>query len=178
MKEIVTFAPEKNYRDKAEKVFQKHQSLIRNSLPEVEIYHVGSTAVKGSLTKGDVDLQVRVSQEDFDKAKEILMRLYDINKGSDQTSFFCAFEKEDEILPLGVQLTVIGSSVDNFRKLTQFFIENPTFIESYNQLKREFEGKDMKLYRNEKSIFIAKLLSSDGYKIISNRIDLYETEII
>ncbi len=178
MKEIVTFAPEKNYRDKAEKVFQKHQSLIKSNLPEVEIYHVGSTAVKGSLTKGDVDLQVRLSQEDFDKAKEILMKIYDINEGSDQTSFFCAFEKEDELLPLGVQLTVIGSSVDNFRKLTQFFIENPTFIESYNQLKREFEGKDMKLYRKEKSTFIAKLLSSDDYKIVSNRIDLYETEVI
>ncbi|WP_080875828.1 GrpB family protein [Oceanobacillus timonensis] len=178
MKEIVTFAPEEKYRDKAEKVFQKHRNLIKNCLPEVEVYHVGSTAIKGSLTKGDVDLQVRVSQGNFNKTKEILMKLYDINEESDQTSFFCAFEKKDEILPLGVQLTVIGSSVDNFRKLTQFFIENPTFIESYNQLKRKFEGKDMKLYRDEKAIFIAKLLSSDGYKIISNRIDLYEAENI
>lgn len=164
MTEIVTFAPEKEFRDRAEKLFKKHFKLIKEILPEAEIYHVGSTAVQGSLTKGDVDLQVRVTQEDFSKAKESLMTLYCINTGSDQTSFFCAFEEDRDILPVGVQLTVIGSSVDHFVKVTQFFNQNPSYIKAYNALKLKFEGRDMQDYRNEKSLFIEEILSTKKYK--------------
>ena len=174
MTEIVTFAPEKEFRIKAETVFQKHSELIKQVLPGSQVYHVGSTGVRGSLTKGDVDLQVRVTQEDFPKAKESLMAIYSLNTGSDQTSFFCAFEKEDEILPVGIQLTVNGSSVDNFRKVTQFFCEHPSYTEAYNHLKMEFEGEDMEEYRNEKSSFIAKILSTKEYEQLSKRMDLYE----
>ncbi|WP_085524234.1 GrpB family protein [Tuberibacillus sp. Marseille-P3662] len=173
MEEPVMFASEEEYREKAQEVFGKHFKFIKSNLPESQVYHVGSTAVEGSLTKGDVDIQIRVTQEAFSQARAFLMEHYDINKGSDQTSFFCAFEKEDEILPLGIQLTVKSSVVDNFWKVTQYFKENPEYIDLYNQLKRKYQGKDMDDYRKEKADFIEGILSSADYKRVSDRLDLY-----
>ncbi len=54
----------------------------------MDIQHIGSTAIPNSITKGDLDIQVRVSKEDFTKAVEILSTIYDINEGSTKTDFF------------------------------------------------------------------------------------------
>ncbi|MFN7253053.1 MAG: GrpB family protein [Anaerobacillus sp.] len=161
MDEIVTFSNEKLFRDKAKIVVCKHKEKINKVLPDAEVLHVGSTAVEGSLTKGDVDLQVRVSQSKFEHAKVILKELYKINEGSDQTSYFCAFEKHDEILPLGIQLTAISSELDHFWKLAKFFREYPEYLARYNQIKESNNGKYMDKYREEKSIFIGNIFSSE-----------------
>ncbi|WP_053220044.1 GrpB family protein [Virgibacillus senegalensis] len=163
MVEYVYFAPESVFREKAEKVFAKHRKLILKRLPQSEVHYIGSTAVKGSLTKGDVDLQVRIDQQDFPEAKKVLQEIYAINEGSYQTSFFCAFETEDQ-LPIGVQLTVNGSEVDHFWKTTRFLQENPSCNEAYNQLKRQFNGKDMENYRDAKAEFLAEVLASEAYQ--------------
>ncbi|SDZ99040.1 GrpB domain, predicted nucleotidyltransferase, UPF0157 family [Thalassobacillus cyri] len=174
MDEKVTFSPEEEFRERAEKVFEKHKNKIQNKLPEAEVYHVGSTAVRGSLTKGDVDLQVRVTQDDFDEARKALLELYPVNTGSDRTTFFCAFECEEEVLPVGVQLTVIGTSVDHFYPMTRFFIENPSYIETYNALKRRYEGTDMEAYRKTKAAFLTELLETPAYQEITERFAVYD----
>jgi len=48
--------------------FIKAASLIRTKLPHAEIIHIGSTAVHGCLTKGDIDILVRVKPTDFPDA--------------------------------------------------------------------------------------------------------------
>lgn len=174
MKEIVTFKSEENFRDQAEEVVQKHTEIITRAIPTADVHHVGSTAVKGSLTKGDVDLQIRVDEATFDYARSFLDQTYARNEGSSQTSFFGAYEKEDEILPLGLQLTLKHSVVDNFWKVTRYFKENPAITENYNRLKLVHEGKDMDNYRDEKALFMRNLLESESYQELSRRYDLYE----
>ncbi|MBU9722737.1 MULTISPECIES: kanamycin nucleotidyltransferase C-terminal domain-containing protein [Bacillaceae] len=169
MSEIVTFSDEKIFRRKVHEVLKKHRSLIESKLPYAEIIHVGSTAVEGSLTKGDVDLQVRVPQSDFSQAKERLREMYDVNEGSSQTSYFCAFEDPDEILPLGVQLTVTSSDVDHFWLLTKFFRVHPDYLKEYNKLKEKHNGKNIDKYREEKGRFIEEIFASDSYQEFINR---------
>ncbi|PYZ97788.1 hypothetical protein CR205_04125 [Alteribacter lacisalsi] len=171
MPDIVTFAEEHLYREKANEIAKRHEKLIKSVLPAALVYHIGSTAVPGSLTKGDVDLQVRVSQKDFPEAREALAKIYKVNQGSFQSSFFCAFEKEAEVLPLGVQLTVIASEVDHFWKLTAFFQTHPEFTQQYNELKQTSEGLDMDEYRDRKSLFIDEILQSDKYRQFSFRLE-------
>ncbi|QTM99047.1 hypothetical protein ERJ70_06875 [Sediminibacillus dalangtanensis] len=163
MVEYVYFAPEITFREKAGEVYAKHRKLILEQLPQTEIHYIGSTAVRGSLTKGDVDLQVRVDQQDFPEAKKGLQGMYDVNEGSYQTSFFCGFEGEDE-LPVGVQLTVMGSEADHFWKTTRFFQAHPSYNEAYNQLKKQFDGKEMEHYRNAKAEFLTDILASEAYQ--------------
>lgn len=110
------------------RMVQKHSLQIQQLIPNAEIHHLGSTAVPNALTKGDIDLQIRVKQKDFPEAKRLLLSKYELNTGSSQTSFFSAFEMEDE-LPIGVQLTVINSEIDHFWKFSEFLKANPTIQE-------------------------------------------------
>ncbi|WP_051353251.1 GNAT family N-acetyltransferase [Thalassobacillus devorans] len=174
MIEKVIFSPEEEFRERAVKVFEKHKTKIQNKIPEAEVYHVGSTAVTGSLTKGDVDLQVRVTQEGFDEAKTKLSELYPVNTGSDQTSYFCAFEFEEDVLPVGFQLTVKGTSVDHFQQMTRFFIEKPSYTEQYNSLKKRYEGADMEAYRKAKAAFLTDVLETPSYQEIADRFAVYD----
>lgn len=174
MSEIVTFASQEKFRESANELYMNHAAILKEAVPEAEIYHVGSTAVEGSLTKGDVDLQIRVDQSSFEEMRDFLERNYDRNEGSSQTAFFGAYEKNDEVLPLGLQLTLKDSDVDNFWKVTQFFKENPDITRSYNELKVQYKGKDMQDYRDEKAVFMRNLLNSTEYKKVSRRLDLFE----
>ncbi|WYP27787.1 GrpB family protein [Alkalihalobacillus sp. FSL W8-0930] len=144
------------------RMVQNHSIQIQRLVPNADIHHVGSTAVSNALTKGDLDFQVRVKQEDFQQAKQSLLTIYGLNTGSSQTSFFSAFEIEDE-LPIGIQLTVIHSEIDHFWKVTKYLKENPTAQEQYNQLKLTYNGQPMDLYRKKKSTFIESLLESEAY---------------
>ncbi|WP_270181385.1 GrpB family protein [Alkalihalobacillus sp. CinArs1] len=174
MIEIVEFVYEETLRESAENVYRKHKEIITRAIPGAEVYHVGSTAVKGSLTKGDVDLQVRVDETGFEHARTFLDKAYALNEGSSQTSFFGAYEKNDEVLPLGLQLTLKHSEVDHFLKVTGYFKENPSLTTKYNSLKSTFHGKEMEAYRNEKALFMEEVLRSPGYLALSRRYDLYE----
>src|SRR5690625_2364444 len=139
MSEIVTFKHEKSFRNQAEKVFEKHKKKINEIIPTAEIHHVGSTAIPGSITKGDVDLHVRVEESDFSKAKEILAQVYEINKGSTQTDYFCAFEEDEELLPVGIQLSIKGSELDFFWTVTLFLKDNDYFLNKYNKIKNSLK---------------------------------------
>lgn len=67
-------------------------------MPGADVLHVGSTVVTHSLTKGDLNIQVRVTPEFFLKEVQILSRFYGLNEGSVKTDCFRAF-KEDSTVP-------------------------------------------------------------------------------
>lgn len=60
MTELVRFHPWEQVSGPAQRAFERHAARIRAALPDAMVEHVGSTAVPGSITKGDVDLQVRI----------------------------------------------------------------------------------------------------------------------
>ena len=66
--EIVNFFYNKSLYEKAEVTFFIHKSLIEELLLETDVQHVGSTAIPNSITKGDLDIQVRVNANIFPKA--------------------------------------------------------------------------------------------------------------
>jgi len=59
--EKVNFYESKLFKDNAEKTFLLQKELIKGYLPEADIQHVGSTAIPKSITKGDLDIQVRIN---------------------------------------------------------------------------------------------------------------------
>ncbi|MEC2073383.1 GrpB family protein [Alkalihalophilus marmarensis] len=170
MKQIVHFKREEVFRERAALVVAKHTERIKNGLQKASVIHVGSTAIEGSLTKGDVDLQVRIPIEEFDHAKSFLLKHYTINTGSTQTSFFCAFEDEEDLLPLGLQLTAEGSELDHFWKVKAYFVAYPCEVIQYNELKLMFEGKDMETYRHAKSLYMRRILTSKEYREFEKRL--------
>jgi len=63
--------------EEAAAAFDDHERRISERLPNVEIRHTGGTSVRGVLTSGDVDLQVRVGRRLFRSACNVLYELYE-----------------------------------------------------------------------------------------------------
>lgn len=154
----VKFSNYQNIYHRAQQVYEKNEEQIMRVLWFVDIQHIGSTAIPGSITKGDVDLNVRVKLKDFEKAKEELEKLYEINQPENWTPNFASFKNDTGfVLPVGVQLTIIGSKSDEFVKLRDLLINNSHLLEEYNQMKLKYEDKDMDEYRKEKAAFFERL---------------------
>ncbi|MED4990075.1 GrpB family protein [Parageobacillus toebii] len=162
--EIVHFFEQSYFHEQAEKTFLEQKEKILRLLPEADIQHVGSTAIPNSLTKGDLDIQVRVPAEIFTVAVEKLSALYAINEGSVQTDYFRAFQDDTTDPPLGVQLTVIGSELDIFWKFREVLLANDTYRAEYDELKKAYEGKSMEAYREAKQRFFARLMETPEFQ--------------
>lgn len=156
--EIVTFVPEEQIRVNVRRAFRRHKLVLEQLLPTAEIIHVGSTAVPDSLTKGDLDVQVRVPRDEFAHARAQLATRYERNRGSSRTRTFASFQDESVTPKLGIQLTASGSRFDHFQQLTEFLVEHPEINQLYNALKQRFDGKSMAAYRRAKSRFLESLL--------------------
>lgn len=155
---MVNFKPSENIRASSEKLFQQERSRILVTLPQADVQHIGATSIPGTITKGDLDINVRVSRKDFKKAVELLKKLYEINQLENWSDDFASLKKDGYFdLDLGVQLVIIDSKSDDFVKIRDLLIRRPDFVKKYNELKIKFEGKGMEDYRREKAEFFENL---------------------
>lgn len=154
----VYFKSSKEYLERANKVFEDQKRRIQALLLNADIQHIGSTAIPGSITKGDLDINVRVSKNDFDKAIEVLKQLYDVNQPENWNDTFASFKDENNLgIDFGLQLSIKDSKYDDFTKLRDVLINDPNLVQEYNQMKQKYEGKGMDEYRKEKANFFQKL---------------------
>lgn len=72
--------PESEFRDAVVRAAERHGCRIRTQVPGAVIEHIGATSVPGALTKGDLDLLVRVTAKEFIPAREALASLYSVNQ--------------------------------------------------------------------------------------------------
>jgi GrpB-like predicted nucleotidyltransferase (UPF0157 family) len=123
--ETVTFVPELEVRQQAAEAFAFREAQLERWLPFAEIEHIGSTAIRGALTKGDLDVLVRVSETDFRVAEEVLSGLFARNEGTARMDFFASFKDESARPPLGIQLVVRGTEWDVFSRFRDHRGEAP-----------------------------------------------------
>lgn len=161
--EKVYFTKQQEMFEKANELFDRIKNELQRLLPGADIQHVGSTAIPGSLTKGDLDIQIRVAPDDFARAAEVLSRLYETNKGSIRTETFHAFQDERSDPPLGIQLTAIGSEYDFFWKVRDVLLMNEEYRSQYDDLKKAYAGKNMDDYREAKNRFMEWLMETPEY---------------
>jgi GrpB-like predicted nucleotidyltransferase (UPF0157 family) len=133
-------------------------------LPEAEVEHVGSTAVLGALTKGDLDLLVRVEADDFAAAVAGLLGLYAIDQPENWTPTFASFtDPQAADPPVGVQLAVAGSADDAlFGPFRDAVAGDPALLAEYNALKLENDGEDYERYTDVKAEFVKRVLETLG----------------
>jgi GrpB-like predicted nucleotidyltransferase (UPF0157 family) len=151
--------------DAARAVAERLFAVIRQTLepvlpPATEILHVGATAVPGCLTKGDLDIAVRVERQDFAVVERCLAARFTRNDGSIRTDDFAAFADAGQTPHLGIQLTVKGGPLDVFHRFAAVLRTDPELVARYNALKRAHHDHPMTLYRTAKDAFIADVLQS------------------
>lgn len=143
----------------AQKAYQKERAAILKLLPDADVQHVGSTAVPHSLTKGDLDIQIRVSIDGFKEAVLHLGHRYHENHPELWTLDFALFhEYENSEIPVGIVLTVKDSKFDEFYKVRDLFLASPRLVEQYNAFKMRYEGKREEEYKQAK----ARLFGPNG----------------
>lgn len=148
----------------ARAIFDAHRRDIVALLPTADVEHIGATAVPGALTKGDVDLLVRVSEREFADAVSILRKRYVVHQPHNWTPVLASFKVPGESEPpVGVQLVVAGSDADGFfGPFRDALINDPALLAEYNELKLRLDGLDYASYTERKGEFVENVLRQAG----------------
>ncbi len=118
---------------------------------------VGGSSVAGALTKGDVDLHLRVAPEDFDRTVTVLRGVYQVVHPEIWQASLATFAVEAE-LPTGVAVTPAGSEHDlRFTRCWQLLAADPGLLSAHNAVKLRCEGLGAE-YEREKSAFFDHLV--------------------
>lgn len=153
--ETVYFVKTEDIAEKISTLFETEKAKLSEFFPDADIQHIGGTSVSGTISKGDLDINVRVKQVEFEATIEKLKTIYEINQLDNWTAGFASFK--DDTRDLGVQLTVIESPDDYFVAQRNYLRERPEKVTELNQLKERFNGKSMDEYRKEKGAFFEGL---------------------
>jgi len=155
--ETVSFVKTDDVRGKVDILFETEKEELVDLFPDAAIEHIGSTAVPGTLTKGDLDINIRIRSEEFDQAVETLKTLYEINQSENWSKEFASFK--DDSRDLGIQVTVLNSPEDYFIAQREYLTNHPEAVSELNSLKEQFEGKSMDEYQKAKGEFFEKLIT-------------------
>lgn len=154
--ETVHFVKTEDIQEKVEELFSSEKKKLSTLSPFAEIEHVGGTAIPHTVSKGDLDINMRVKSDDFNAVIEKLKTLYNINQPDKWTTSFASFK--DDNRNLGIQVTVIGSPDDYFVSQRDYLRDHPEKVEELNVLKAKYEGRTMGEYREVKNKFFESLL--------------------
>jgi GrpB-like predicted nucleotidyltransferase (UPF0157 family) len=160
--DVVTFVDEREVRARVEAVFDAVRALVAGMLPAAEVEHVGSTAVPGAVTKGDLDVCVRVGAGELEAARRILGARFAANVGSERTASLDSFVDESWPVSVGIQLVLRGGPEDFFIRWRDLLRASPDLLAEYNRLKRAWHGRSHDGYRAAKSALIERTLGQEA----------------
>jgi GrpB-like predicted nucleotidyltransferase (UPF0157 family) len=156
MGEQVFFGEVVRFKAKADALFASVDARLRALLPCAFVEHVGSTSLPDGLTKGDLDVQVRVPPESFEVACRTLASLYEENPGG-FTDGGHSYKDDSTDPPLGVHVTVIDGPSDIQFRQRDILRARADLRAEYDALKRSFHGARMDEYREAKHAFWSEL---------------------
>jgi GrpB-like predicted nucleotidyltransferase (UPF0157 family) len=145
-------------KERADLLYQKWKGLIESELPFSRVEHVGSTAIGGAITKGDVDLYVEVPPAEHEDAVKALENLgFRIKQDTHRDAELCMLESTD-IKDLALQVVARGAVYEFFIKFRDALNADESLVERYNALKAGCSGCSQEEYRRKKSMFIVGVL--------------------
>ena len=157
----ITLTPESDLAPQVQVALARVAAQIHSLLPKVEVEHIGATAIPGALTKGDLDVMVRVPPSQFLVAVAKLKTVFVVKQPKNWNESFASFGDDTAYgLPLGVQLVIWDSESDFLLYLRDHFIQLPHALEAYNQLKLRHADKGPEAYWKAKHIFLSAILAA------------------
>ncbi len=151
------------YGPRIETIYSELRLDLESCLPGARIEHIGSSAIAGAISKGDLDVFVGVRAADFQRSLRAIKGLqFSEKEGTLRTDSLCMLVTEKYDYDVAVQLVVNGSEFENFLRFRDLLNSNPALVLEYNRLKRSCEGLGPDAYRREKASFIQRLLGLPG----------------
>lgn len=147
---------------------------VRVVLPEAHIEHVGATAVPGLITKGDLDIAVRVPPAAFDTAVGALVSLFEpVHQQHWVPAVHAIFRAPPHHgTDISLQLIAAGSTLDFFAELKLRLLRHEEFRRQVNEVKAAYAASGMDVYRERKAAVYDRILAWRG----SRTLDWYDFE--
>lgn len=124
-----------------------------------EVHHIGATALPFGHTKGDVDVNVRVEEAAFPVLVAALRERFDVAQHENWTPSFASFSTGRYSLPLGIQVTVIGSRGDFLLALRDRMLARPDLLRESDKRKLGAAALGAAAYWDAKNSFLQELLA-------------------
>ncbi len=124
-----------------------------------EVHHIGATAMPFGHTKGDVDVNVRVGEETFSAVVSALGARFAVAQPENWTPTFASFSCDSYELPLGIQLTQIGSPDDFLLALHDRIRADHELVRRYDEIKVGAAPGGKTAYWEAKNAFLRSLLA-------------------
>jgi GrpB-like predicted nucleotidyltransferase (UPF0157 family) len=159
----VRLIKEQEIRERVAALFERTRSEVLGLLPGATVEHIGSTAVPGSLTKGDLDLCVIVVAPAFRDGTRILAARYEVHQPENWSPTFASFiAPADADIPVGIQLVVEGSADErSFIGWRDHLRADPSRRVDYDEVKGRHRDAGEDAYRDAKARLI-ELSGPDG----------------
>lgn len=148
------------YYDKVESIYRDLNKELNEALPLAIIEHVGSSSIPGSLSKGDLDVFVGVDKNDHQKTIDKIKSLgFEEKENTFRSDELCMLVTDKFNYDVAVQVVANESKFENFLRFRDIIRSDSNLLQEYNKIKEEAQGLGEDEYRNQKSIFISKILS-------------------
>lgn len=151
--------PPEQYQAAAALIFSEVKTELALLLPGARIEPVGSSAIPGAHSKGDLDVCIFVEQHEFEST---LLRLeaagYTVKPDTLRTNQLCMLESTRPDISLALQLIEQGSEFEFFVIFRDALRQDANLVSQYNALKLATSGLGEQGYREAKSEFIRKVL--------------------
>ena len=148
-------------QEKLDSERERVRDLIFKVLPNQIVDEVGSSAVDGVIGKGDLDFALAVPKPQFQTVIAALDRQFKRNFNQFSSTEFQGYSVDSDI-DIAIQVFIKGGSFDNFNRFRDMLRADLVLKQSYNNLKRAWNGRDMQEYRGAKAKFIEMALSSSA----------------
>ena len=147
------------YQETLETLFLSVRSSVLQAYPTAKVEHVGSSAIPGAISKGDLDICVLVAPELHAEAVAALQSTgYTIKVDTLRTSELCMLESPRRDFDVALQVVVEGSKFEFFMHFRDSLRGNPGLVQKYNQLKFQYCNRPPNEYREAKARFISSVL--------------------
>lgn len=145
--------PGGEFIEQARAILESERARLVPLLGEHELVLVGGSCVHGALTKGDVDLHLRVPAGDFAPTVAALRRVYQVVHVEIWQRSLATFAIQ-AALPAGVAVTPVGSEHDlRFSRSWQLLAADPDLLNAYNEMKLRCQDDSGEYDRHKSEFF-------------------------
>ncbi len=149
-----------DFLDTARAILRREQDRLDVLLPRpYELMLVGGTSLPHTITKGDVDLHLRIPTSAFIPVVSRLRELHEVVHPEIWQPTLATFTVE-AVLPTGLAVTPAGSGHDlRFTHTWQRLAADPALVDAYNDIKLRHRD-DPEEYERQKSAFFDSVLAA------------------
>ncbi len=142
------------------KIFEEYKAVIQIAVPSANIQHVGGSAIPGAITKGDLDIQVRVQLNEMENAIKGLGEKFSPKHAELWNKNFAVFVLKKPDLQIDIMLNVVDSAYDTFFRVRDLLIKDSQLLEEYNQLKIKYRQEPYAVFSKQKRAFFDRLFET------------------